>query len=88
MSMDLRRLLREASRATSRHRALLSAGLVAASVATALPSLAPTPAPGVGVVTAARDLPAGTSLAQGDLGDWCESAGVVTLALEGGAESR
>jgi len=22
------------------------------------------------------------------LGDWCESAGVVTLALEGGAESR
>ncbi len=23
-----------------------------------------------------------------DLGDWCESAGVVTLALEGGAESR
>ncbi len=27
--------------------------------------------------------------AAGDaLGDWCESAGVVTLALEGGAESR
>jgi len=24
----------------------------------------------------------------GLLGDWCESAGVVTLALEGGAESR
>ena len=67
MSTDLRRLLREASRATSRHRALLAAGLVAASVATALPSLAPTPAPGVAVLTAARDLPGGTSLAQGDL---------------------
>jgi len=67
MSKDLRRLLREASRATSRHRALLAAGLVAASVATALPSLAPTPAPGVAVLTAARDLPGGTSLAQGDL---------------------
>jgi len=67
MSTDLRRLLREASRATSRHRALLAAGLVAASVATALPSLAPTPAPGVAVLTAARDLPGDTSLAQGDL---------------------
>ena len=26
--------------------------------------------------------------ARASLGDWCESAGVVTLALEGGAESR
>ncbi len=67
MSTDLRRLLSEASRATSRHRALLSAGLVAAAVATALPSLAPAAVPGVAVLTASRDLSGGTALAEGDL---------------------
>ena len=29
-----------------------------------------------------------TAVPVSGLGDWCESAGVVTLALEGGAESR
>lgn len=64
---DLRRLLREVSRATSRHRALLAGGLAAAAVATALPSLVPTSPPGRRVLTFARDLAAGTALRATDL---------------------
>ena len=67
MTADLRRLLRELSRATSRHRALLAGGLAAAAVATALPSLVPTSPPGRRVLTFARDLAAGTALRATDL---------------------
>ena len=67
MIADLRRLLRELSRATSRHRALLAGGLAAAAVSTALPSLAPNAPPGRRVLTFARDLAAGTSLRPTDL---------------------
>jgi pilus assembly protein CpaB len=58
---------REVSRAVRRHRALLAAGLLAAAVATALPVVAPTPAPTVEVVAAARDLGPGSPLTAGDL---------------------
>jgi pilus assembly protein CpaB len=54
-------------RAAARHRALLAAGLAAASVASALSVLAPTPAPTVPVLTAARDLTAGSVLTPEDL---------------------
>lgn len=67
MSTDLRRMLRDLSRAVRRHRALLAAGLTAAAVATALPILAPTPAPTVTVVTALHDLAPGSALTAGDL---------------------
>ena len=67
MIADLRRLLRELSRAISRHRALLAGGLAAAAVSTALPSLAPNAPPGRRVLTFARDLAAGTSLRPTDL---------------------
>lgn len=67
MTADLRRLLRELSRATSRHRALLAGGLAAAAVATALPSLVPASPPGQRVLTFARDLAAGTALSATDL---------------------
>lgn len=67
MIADLRRLLRELSRATSRHRALLAGGLAAAAVSTALPSLVPSAPPGRRVLTFARDLAAGTSLRPTDL---------------------
>ena len=60
-------VLRELSRSTRRHRALLSAGLAAAAVAAALPTLSPTPAPTLRVVAAARDLVPGSPLAAGDL---------------------
>ena len=67
MTADLRRLLRELSGATSRHRALLAGGLAAAAVATALPSLVPASPPGQRVLTFARDLAAGTALSATDL---------------------
>lgn len=67
MSADLRSTVREASRTIRRHRALLAAGLAAASVATALPLLAPAAPPTLSVVTAARDLLPGTPLTATDL---------------------
>jgi pilus assembly protein CpaB len=69
---DLQGGLRELSRAVRRHRALLAAGLVAAAVATALPTLAPAPLPTVAVLSAAHDLAPGAPLAAAD---------VVTTAL-------
>jgi Flp pilus assembly protein CpaB len=54
-------------RAVSRHRSLLAAGLAAAAVAAALSVGSPHPPPGVSVLSAGRDLAAGTSLAPGDV---------------------
>jgi pilus assembly protein CpaB len=62
-----RPLVRDLSRAVDRHRGLLAAGLAAASVATGLSVLAPTPPPSVEVVTAARDLPGGAPLTEDDV---------------------
>jgi Flp pilus assembly protein CpaB len=59
--------VRDARRAVSRHRALLAAGLAAGSLAAALNVLAPRPAAGMPVLTAAHDLSAGTSLMAADL---------------------
>lgn len=59
--------LREVLRAVRRRRGLLAAGLAAAAVATALPGLAPPATPGVVVLVAARDLPAGTVLQDADV---------------------
>lgn len=53
--------------AVSRHRALLAAGLAAGAVASALGVLAPASPAGVTVLTAARDLAAGTALSETDL---------------------
>jgi pilus assembly protein CpaB len=54
-------------RAASRHRALLAAGLAAASVATGLSAVAPSAPETVQVLTAAHDLTAGAVLAPEDL---------------------
>ena len=54
-------------RAVSRHRSLLAAGLAAGSLAAALGVVSPHPSPGVAVLSAGRDLAAGTALAPGDL---------------------
>ncbi|MCA1711857.1 MAG: Flp pilus assembly protein CpaB [Actinobacteria bacterium] len=54
-------------RALSRHRGLLAAGLAAGSVASALGVLAPSEVPGVLVLRAARDLPAGAALEEADV---------------------
>jgi Flp pilus assembly protein CpaB len=54
-------------RAVSRHRALLAGGLAAGAVAAGLSVVAPEPAEGVAVLTAAHDLAAGTALALTDL---------------------
>lgn len=59
--------LGDVRRALSRHRGLLAAGLAAGSVAASLSVLAPHPPAGVAVLTAARDLAAGTSLEVADL---------------------
>jgi len=67
VSTDLRRAAGELGRAVSRRRWLLAGGLAAAAVATALPTLAPSPAPGTTVLTAARDLTAGTALTAADV---------------------
>ena len=53
--------------ATSRHRGLLAGGLAAGSVAAALGILAPSAPPGVVVLRAVRDLPAGTPLSADDV---------------------
>ena len=65
--MSLQDLRAGLPRAVRRHRALLAGGLAAAAVATALPALAPSPAPQVTVLAAARDLTAGTPLGADDL---------------------
>jgi pilus assembly protein CpaB len=57
----------ELSRTIRRHRALLAAGLTAAAVATALPTLAPPAPPTSLVVTAAHDLTPGAPLTADDL---------------------
>jgi pilus assembly protein CpaB len=67
VSGELGRLWYDASRAVRRHRALLAAALTAAAVATALPVLAPAPAPTTSVVAARHDLTAGQVLAVADL---------------------
>lgn len=59
--------LRDLRRALSRHRVLLSAGLAAGSVATAMTTLAPEAASTTAVVVAARDLTAGVPLGSGDV---------------------
>lgn len=53
--------------AVSRHRGVVAGGLVAAAVATALGTVAPSEQPAVAVVAAATDLPAGTVLDVGDV---------------------
>jgi Flp pilus assembly protein CpaB len=62
--------------AASRHRTLLAAGLVAASVAAGLTAVAPAPEARVDVLAVARDLPSGAVLTGEDL---------VPLALPPGA---
>jgi Flp pilus assembly protein CpaB len=64
---DIRAALRELSRTTRRHRAVLSAGLAAAAVAVALPILAPTPPPSISLVAARHDLVPGSPLTAADL---------------------
>jgi Flp pilus assembly protein CpaB len=59
--------LRELRRAATWHRRLLVAGLLAASVAFAIEAVSPEPPPGVAVVVAADDLPAGTRLTTADV---------------------
>jgi len=54
-------------RAASRHRVLLAAGLAAAAVALALTAVSPEPEPGVPVLTAGRDLVAGSPLSAADV---------------------
>jgi Flp pilus assembly protein CpaB len=61
------RWLRELRRAVAWRRRLLSAGLLAGSVAFALQALAPAPPPGVDVVVASRDVAAGSTLQARDL---------------------
>jgi Flp pilus assembly protein CpaB len=58
---------RELRAAVVWRRRLLAAGLLAGSVAVALHALAPPPPPRAAVLVAARDLPAGRTLATGDL---------------------
>ena len=54
-------------RALARHRRLLAAGLGAGAVAAGITAVAPAPPETVGVLTAARDLAAGTVLGPADL---------------------
>lgn len=63
--------------AVSRHRALLAAGLVAASVAAGLTAVEPDPEVRVEVLSAARDLPSGALLAADDLAPLELPAGAV-----------
>lgn len=58
---------RDLLRAASRHRVLLSAGLIAGAVASGLSAVAPAAPATAPVLVAARDLPAGTTLAPDDL---------------------
>jgi pilus assembly protein CpaB len=59
--------VKDLSRALRRHRGLLAGGLVAAAVATALPTLAPDPVATLQVVAAAHDLGPGVALSDADL---------------------
>ena len=63
----LRRLPRSVRRAVLRRRRPLAAALTAVAVAAGLHSVTAPPPPRVDVLVAARDLPAGTVLAPGDL---------------------
>ena len=58
---------RDLRRAVARHRVLLACGLAAGSVATALPTLAPTPPATTAVVAVARDVRGGAVLTAEDL---------------------
>lgn len=62
-----RRRLRAVRHQLRRRRRLIAAGLAAGAAAAALHALAPPPDPSVAVLVAARDLPAGTTLAPDDL---------------------
>ena len=73
----LDRWLRELRRAVVWRRRLLAAGLLAGSVAFGLQVLAPTPAAGVPVLVAARDVPAGAVLADADVRRVQRPAGTV-----------
>ncbi|WP_116951644.1 SAF domain-containing protein [Jiangella endophytica] len=64
---DPRSALQRLSRAAGWHRRLLAAGLAAAAVAFAIQAASPAAPPTVDVVVAARDLPGGAVLADGDL---------------------
>jgi pilus assembly protein CpaB len=59
--------VKDLSRAVRRHRGLLAGGLVAAAVATALPTLAPDPVATLLVMTAAHDLGPGVPLSDADV---------------------
>ncbi|MDX6214745.1 MAG: hypothetical protein QOG99_329, partial [Frankiales bacterium] len=59
--------MKDLSRAVRRHRGLLAGGLVAAAVAVALPTLAPTPPATVQVLAAAHDLGPGVRLTSSDV---------------------
>jgi Flp pilus assembly protein CpaB len=65
--VSLATVLQDVSRTARRHRAVLAAGLTAAAVATALPTLAPPAARTLRVVAAAHDLTPGTPLTADDL---------------------
>lgn len=87
MSAQPRRAWEDLLRAAARRRWLLAAGLAAASVATALPSLAPAPAVVTTVLAAARDLAAGSALTPADVADVALPPGAVPDgALTAGAE--
>ncbi len=62
-----RGVLRRGRRALLRHRRAVMAALVVLAVASGFAALAPVPAPGVWVVAATRDLPAGTRIDDGDV---------------------
>lgn len=76
-----RRLLRGLRRTFLWHRRLVAAVLAAAAVATGLAAVRPPPAETVTVVTAARDLPAGTRVTPSDL----RSVQVARSAVPSGA---
>lgn len=61
------RWFRELTHAGRWHRRLLASGLLAGAMAFGLQSLEPPPPPSASVVSAARDVPAGTRLGPGDL---------------------
>ncbi|MCW2900484.1 MAG: hypothetical protein JWO67_2749 [Streptosporangiaceae bacterium] len=74
---------------SARHRRLPAAALAAAAMGLALLSLRPTTPPGVRVVTAARDLPGGTTLRVRDLREIAlPAAAVPDGAVRSGAAGR
>ena len=73
--------LADLRRTVVRHRSLLSAGLAAGAVATALPVLAPDPAPGTTVVAAAHDLQPGAPLVAADLAQVVLPTAVVPVGV-------